>query len=162
MAPRKVRAIGDLIKGLSVNEAEAQLLTQRRRAAKPLLKLLRSAMHNAVHNKRFGLEKLYVESVRVDQGPMLKRYLPRARGVATPIQRKMSHITIMLGENINLPSPRFKIVVPKKTKLPSKGRSGRKKTKEKTTKKETSVSREPAASGGFFKKVFSRKTGMGK
>ncbi len=56
-------------------------------------------------------------SVRVDGGPMLKRMLPRARGSASPIQKKMSHVTITLGVNESLKS-RFTIVPPKKTKLP--------------------------------------------
>src|SRR3989344_3194296 len=93
IAPRKVRSVGDLIKGLSVNEAEAQLLLQRRRASVSLLKLLRSAVAGA-KEKKMQPDALYVESLRVDQGPMLKRFLPRARGLATPIQKKTSHVTI--------------------------------------------------------------------
>ena len=102
MAPRKVRSVGDLIKGLSVNEAEAQLLVQTRRPSKPLLKLLRSAVANAKNNKVGNVEHLFVSSVRVDGGPMLKRMLPRARGSASPIQKKMSHVTLVLGVNENL------------------------------------------------------------
>ena len=117
MAPRKVRSVGDLIKGLPVNEAEAQLLVQTRRPSKPLLKLLRSAVANAKNNKVGNVEHLFVSSVRVDGGPMLKRMLPRARGSASPIQKKMSHVTLVLGVNENLKS-RFTIVPPKKTKLP--------------------------------------------
>ena len=95
MAPRKVRSVGDLIKGLPANEAEAQLLMQTRRPSKPLLKLLRSAIANAKNNGLADLHHLYVASVRVDGGPMLKRMLPRARGSASPIQKKMSHVTLM-------------------------------------------------------------------
>ena len=111
IAPRKVRLIGDLVKGLPAVEAEAQLMYERKRAAKPVLKLLRSAVANAVATKKANVEKLFVESVRVDGGPMMKgRYLPRAHGSASPIQRKMSHITIVLAEKEDL-KPRFKIVV---------------------------------------------------
>lgn len=85
MTPRKTRAIAGVIKGLAVNEAEAQLLVQGRRAAKPILKLIRSAVAGAVRNHKLDPEKLFIESIRVDQGPMLKRSLPRARGMATPI-----------------------------------------------------------------------------
>ena len=157
MTPRKVRAVGDLIKGLPVIEAEAQLMAQSRRAAWPLLKLLRSAVANAKVNQNANSEKLYVQNLRVDQGPMLKRYLPRARGSASPIQRKMSHVTLVLVENPNLPSPRFKIVIPKKTKLPPEKRP--KPGKEKTVRGEEVQPKKK--SSGFFKKMFSRKTGMG-
>ncbi|MFQ5753774.1 MAG: 50S ribosomal protein L22, partial [bacterium] len=119
IAPRKVRSVADLLKGLPVNEAEAQLLTNRRRPAPALLKLLRSAVADAKNTKQLNIDKLYIESLRVDQGPMLQRHLPRARGMATPIQKKMSHITLTLAENLKVGEPRFKIVVPKKAKLPS-------------------------------------------
>ena len=117
MAPRKVRSVGDLIKGLPVNEAESQLLVQTRRPSQTLLKLLRSAVANAKNNKQVDPQHLFVASVRVDGGPMLKRMLARARGSASPIQKKMSHVTIMLGVNEKLKS-RFTIVPKKKSKLP--------------------------------------------
>ena len=100
IAPRKVRSVADLIRGLPVNEAEAQLMVQRRRASRPLLKLLRSAVASAKNNKKLEPENLYIESLRVDKGPMLKRHLPRARGMATPIQKKMSNITMVLSESL--------------------------------------------------------------
>ena len=80
-----MRSVGDLIKGLPVNEAEAQLLAQTRRPSKALLKLLRSAVANAKNNTVHDVQHLFVSSVRVDGGPMLKRMLPRARGSASPI-----------------------------------------------------------------------------
>lgn len=155
MPPRKVRAVAELLKGLSVNEAEAQLLAQRRRAAAPLLKLLRSATASAKHNQRIEPEKLYVESIRVDQGPMLERSLPRARGMATPIQKKMSHVTLVLGESEHTASPRFKIVISKKAKLPPEERKARRKEKTERDKRTTPETKKP----GFFKRIFSRKTG---
>src|SRR6202044_4234810 len=116
IAPRKTRSVADLIRGLSVNDAEAQLLVQRRRPSQALLKLLRSAVANAKNNK-LNADHLFVSEIRVDGGPMLKRSLPRARGSASPIQKKMSHVTITLGLNTKL-NPKYKIVPPKKTKLP--------------------------------------------
>src|SRR5271167_1775103 len=98
IAPRKTRSVADLVKGLSVNDAEAQLMVQSRRPAKALLKLLRSAVSNA-KNKNLNVDHLFVESFRVDGGPMLKRMLPRARGSASPIQKKMSNVTLTLGIN---------------------------------------------------------------
>lgn len=157
IAPRKVRSVADLIKGLSVNEAEAQLMAARRRAAVPLLKLLRSAVANVKNNQQLGTDKLYVESLRVDGGPMIKRYLPRARGMATPIQRKMSNVTLVLSEKPIVEPPRFKIVVPKKVKLPSgetKRKKAPKKEKQSKTEEESPQPKKPS----FFRRVFSRKT----
>lgn len=159
IAPRKARRVGDLLKGLSVNEAEAQLLMVRSRPAPILLKLLRSAVANAKNNQKLDPEKLYIESLRVDGGPMLKRSLPRARGMATPIQKKMSNITLVLAENSEIKSPRFKIVVPKKTKLP-RAEAKETKKKDKKTSEETPAVKPKKPS--FFKKVFSRKAGIGK
>jgi large subunit ribosomal protein L22 len=156
-APRKVRSVGDLIKGLSVNEAEAQLMMQTRRPAKTLLKLLRSAVANAKNNKQVDPQHLFVASVRVDGGPMLKRMLPRARGSASPIQKKMSHVTLVLGVNTNL-KPRFKIVPPKKTKLPP---SEDRRIKAKKPQVDGNQPAEPKKkTPGFWKRTFSRKVGM--
>lgn len=156
-APRKVRSVGDLIKGLPVNEAEAQLLAQTRRPSKALLKLLRSAVANAKNNKVHDVQHLFVESVRVDNGPMLKRMLPRARGSASPIQKKMSHVTLVLGINESLKS-RFTIVPPKKTKL-SPGQDVRTRTKKpKAPEKEAP---KPKESSGFWKRRMSNRKVVG-
>lgn len=156
MAPRKVRSVSDLIKGLPVTEAEAQLMVQRRRPAKILLKLLRSGVANAKNNKKWNPDHLFVASIRVDGGPMLKRILPRARGSASPIQRKMSHVTLVLGVNEAL-KPKYQIVVPKKTKLPP---DERKSAGEKRVKKPGAA--EPAEKQekkrGFFKRMFNPKS----
>jgi large subunit ribosomal protein L22 len=152
-APRKVRSVGDLIKGLPVNEAEAQLLAQTRRPSKALLKLLRSAVANAKNNKVHDVQHLFVSSVRVDGGPMLKRMLPRARGSASPIQKKMSHVTLVLGVNENLKS-RFTIVPPKKTKLPPGQDVRSKNNKPKTPERAAPQSKQTP---GFWKRQFGRK-----
>ena len=155
MAPRKVRSVGDLVKGLSVNEAEAQLLAQRRRPAKALLKLLRSAVANAKTNKRWNPDHLFIQTIRVDGGPMLKRYLPRARGSASPIQKKMSNVTLVLGLNENL-KPKYQIVVKKKAKLPP---GGEKPAKEKREKEKAMPDHfEPKKKQGFFKRMFNPKS----
>jgi len=98
ISPRKVRLVADLIKGLSVKVAEANLLYISKRSCKPLLKLLKSAIANAEHN--FGLDKsnLFVRAIRVDEGPALKRWRPRARGAAFPIRKRTSHIFLTLKE----------------------------------------------------------------
>lgn len=155
VTPRKARAIAGLLRGLSVNEAEAQLVTQNRRPAKPILKLLRSAVAGAVRNLKSSSDKLYIESIYVNQGPMLKRVLPRAKGVANPIQKKMSHVTIVLAENAGLKDGRFKIQIKKKVKKTVK-QEPKKEKKSQTEGKgvETTQRQTP----GFFKKVFRRKS----
>jgi large subunit ribosomal protein L22 len=159
IAPRKTRSVADLIRGLSVNEAEAQLMVQRRRPAKAILKLLRSAVSNAKNNK-LNADHLFVKEIRVDGGPMLKRYLPRARGSASPIQKKMSHVTIVLGTNVKL-QPKYKIVVPKKVKLPADQGPSPKARKAPKTAKPEQENFEPRKKQNFFKRVFGRKAGMG-
>ena len=87
IAPRKVRSVADLIRGMSVNDAEAQLLMVRRRPAQPLLKLLRSAVANA-KNKQVNPDHLFIAEIRVDQGPMLKRIMAARRAVRRRRSRK--------------------------------------------------------------------------
>ena len=156
IAPRKVRLVADMVKGLPVNEAEAELLHERRRPAKPLLKLLRSAVANVKNNMRLEPEKFYVETIRVDQGPMLKRSLPRARGMATPLQKKMSHVTLVLAERAGAKQPRFKIVVPKKVKLPPE-EEAKKKKKPKREGAPGAPAVQPKKSA-FWKRMFRRKS----
>ncbi|MDO8664398.1 MAG: 50S ribosomal protein L22 [Candidatus Liptonbacteria bacterium] len=155
VTPRKARAIAGLLRGLSVNEAEAQLVMQNRRPAKPILKLLRSAVVGAVRNLKSSPDKLFIESIFVNQGPMLKRVLPRAKGVANPIQKKMSHVTIVLAENTGLKDGRFKMQIKKKVKKTVK--EGKKKEK-KGQAEDKAVETTQRQNPGFFKKVFRRKS----
>lgn len=154
MAPRKVRFVADLIKGKHIVEAEAQLLYCRRRAAKPILKLLHSAINNAL-NKKLNKDTLYISSITVDQGPMLKRWLPRAMGRATPIQKKMSHITLVLAEGKQFNRftvPKAKIT--KSEKAISKEKAEIKKSEYKK-KEQKVVEKKPKE--GAVKKFFRRK-----
>jgi large subunit ribosomal protein L22 len=159
IAPRKTRSVADLIRGLHVNDAEAQLMVQSRRPAKALLKLLRSAVANAKNNK-LEVDHLFVKEIRVDGGPMLKRFLPRARGSASPIQKKMSHVTLTLGVNKKL-SPKYKIVVAKKSKLPPDQGPSEGRKAPRTPKQAGQDGSEPKRKRqNFFKRVFGRKSGM--
>jgi len=156
IAPRKVRLVADSIKGLSVNEAEAQLVLHPRRPARALLKLLRSGVANAKNNQKLDTSRLFVQNIAVNQGPMLKRYLPRARGMATPIQKKMSHVTLVLGESDKARNDRFAIVVPKKLKdkelkKPPMAKAPRGMEEDKTKER-------PKEKTGLFKRVFRRKS----
>lgn len=152
IAPRKVRLVASLVKGLTVNEAEAQLTTHRLRPSKPLLKLLRSAVSNA-KNLKMDPAKLVIESFRVDGGPMLKRMLPRARGSASPIQKKMSHVTLVLTDEKEVKPHRFNMVVKKKVKAVSEPKETKKPKQQETESEGQGKSNKP----GFFKRSFNRK-----
>ncbi len=156
MAPRKVRAVADMIRGASVNEAEAQLIYERRRPSKALLKLLRSAVAAAKNTKKLDAEKLVIARITVDQGSMLKRSLPRARGVASAIQKKMSHVTLTLAESSTPAPSRFTIIVKKKVKKPEgEGRAAKKKA---VPSAEPERAKPAESKPGFFKRVFRRKS----
>ncbi len=113
ISPRKVRLVTDLIKGLSVIEAEKQLKFLTKKATQPILKLLNSAVANAKNNANLVKENLYIGKVVVENGPMLKRWRPRAMGRAAPIMKRTSHITLILNEKEPLPSQKGKEVEPK-------------------------------------------------
>lgn len=150
IAPRKVRLIANTLKGLSVQEAEAQLLLRVQRSSKPLLKLLRSAISNA-KNVKMDASKLVISSILVNQGPMLKRSLPRAMGRATPIHKKMSHVVLVLKEAEIKPNNRFVINPPaKKTSAVKKERV--------KPKADELQGEKPKDQKGFFKKMFQRKS----
>ncbi len=97
MSPQKVRLVVDLIRGMHVRDAEAQLLFSRKAAAKPLHTLLKSAIANAVHNHRMNPDSLVISTIYVNEGVVLKRWMPRAQGRATPLRKRSSHITIVLS-----------------------------------------------------------------
>lgn len=98
MAPRKVRLVVDLIRGLSVDAALKQLMFCDKAAALPVMKLLKSAMANAEHNHQADLTTLRVAKITVDAGITLHRHQPRAHGSAAPIRKRSSHITIILSD----------------------------------------------------------------
>lgn len=119
IAPRKVRLVTDLIKHMHVNEAQAQLVMSTKRSSVAVLKLLNSALANA-KQKQMNQDALTIKEIRVDEGPMLKRFLPRAMGRATPIHKKMSHVTLIL-EEAKERAPRFVVATPKKKEEKKKG-----------------------------------------
>src|SRR5690554_8151411 len=96
--PRKTRLVADLIRGKEVSEAENILRYTDKRAAQPMLKLLQSAKANAVNNHDMFEDALFVKTIQVDEGPTLKRMLPRARGRADLLRKRTCHITITLEE----------------------------------------------------------------
>lgn len=98
IAPRKVRLVADMVRGRPVEEAKNILQFVVKKATLPFLKLLKSAVANAKNNFHLEEENLYISKVLVGEGPKLKRWIARARGKADEIQKKTSHITIVLGE----------------------------------------------------------------
>ena len=98
IAPRKVQIVLDLIRNKPANEAMAILKYTPKAACEPLAKLLKSAMANAENNYNMDVERLYVAECSVCQGPTLKRIRPRAHGRAFRINKKTSHITLVLKE----------------------------------------------------------------
>ena len=95
-SPRKVRVVADQIRGLEVERAIALLNFSPRGASVPVLKLLRSAAANAENNHDLDPEEMRITSISVDEGPTMRRYRPRARGRATRIEKRSSHINISL------------------------------------------------------------------
>jgi large subunit ribosomal protein L22 len=98
IAPRKARLVVDLIRGKHVGEAVA-ILRHTNKAASPIVeKVLKSAIANAEHNYEMDANNLYVTEAYVNEGPTLKRYRPRAMGRASQINKRTSHITIVVSE----------------------------------------------------------------
>lgn len=97
-SPRKLRQVADLIRGKSVVEAMAILRFMPGKAAVPIAKAVNSAAANAEHNQDLDRDDLYIKTVFVDEGPVVKRYRPRARGRADLKRRRTSHITVIVDE----------------------------------------------------------------
>jgi large subunit ribosomal protein L22 len=93
----KVRQVLDLIRGQDVDRAAETLALTEREAARTVGKLLHSAVTNAVHNDGLDAEDLYVSACFADEGATLKRWRPRARGRATRIRKRTSHVTIIVS-----------------------------------------------------------------
>lgn len=97
-APRKVRLVANLMKGKTATRALAELDALPKRASLPMRKLLLSAVANAKQNSGIALENLFVKEVRVDQGMILKRSMPKSHGSAHPIHKHTSHVMLELSE----------------------------------------------------------------
>lgn len=99
IAPRKVQIVLDLIRNKPADEAMAILKYTPKAACEPLAKLLKSAMANAENNFDMDVSRLYVAECAVSQGPTLKRIRPRCKGRTYRINKKTSHITLVLRES---------------------------------------------------------------
>lgn len=98
IAPRKVRLVADVIRSKKAVIASDKLSFMSKRAAKPILKLLNSARANARNNFDLDDSALFIKEIKVDQGTVMKRYMPQARGTAHLIRKKTSHVTLILED----------------------------------------------------------------
>ena len=99
MTPRKLRLVVDLVRGRQVKDALEILKFVPKYGAKVVLKAINSAVANAENEPyKMDVENLYISAATVDQGPVLKRFIPRAQGRASAIRKRMSHVTIKLRE----------------------------------------------------------------
>ncbi|MDD5750569.1 MAG: 50S ribosomal protein L22 [Candidatus Pacebacteria bacterium] len=96
ISPRKVRLLADLIRKQKVQQARAFLDFCVKRGSLPVRKLLDSAVANAKNNFELKEEDLFIKEIKVDEGPKMKRWRARSKGRAMPIQKKTSHVTIVL------------------------------------------------------------------
>lgn len=97
IAPRKMRLIADMIRGKSVPAARDILANAAKKGRHPLSKLLESAVANASNNFKLDRDSLMVKEIRIDQGLVLKRFMPVSRGMTHPLKKRTSHISIMLA-----------------------------------------------------------------
>ncbi len=97
VAPRKARLVVDQIRNKNVDKALEVLQFSERAAAEPVAKVLRSAIANAENNNNLRANNLYVKYAYVDEGPTLKRFRPRAKGSASRINKRTSHITVVVA-----------------------------------------------------------------
>ncbi|HNW82832.1 MAG TPA: 50S ribosomal protein L22 [bacterium] len=99
MSPRKVREVADIIRGKNAGDAKNILEFTPRKSALAMKKLLDSAIANAENNFNMDPDTLYIKTVLVDDGQVMKRFVPRAQGRAARILKRSSHITIELAQN---------------------------------------------------------------
>lgn len=100
ISPRKVKIVCDLIRGKDAKMAEAVLMQTPKAASELMLKLLKSAVSNAENNHAMDPENLIVSETYADPGPIIKRVMARAQGRAYRINKRTSHITIVVKERV--------------------------------------------------------------
>ncbi len=157
IAPRKVRMVADLIRGMKVEEAEKVLQFAVKRSTNPVLKVLRSAVANAEHNFNMKKEDLYIAEIRIDGGPIIKRFRPRARGSASAIQKKTSHISIKLSSTTDSKEKVKKVKKIKTVYQEEKPKEEGVKRKQKPTQDQTLKEKTKEVKGDK-KQVFRRKS----
>lgn len=172
ISPKKVRLVANLTKGLDVEEALTRLQFLKKQASGPVIKLIKSAISNAEENLSLKRNNLFIKEIKVDGGPTLYRFMPRAMGRATPIRKRSSHISLILAERVPTEASKAKKKEKEKEKEDEIIKVDNLKEfdfKEKAeTKKEEKIQEgkksvhppaEKKSTKGFVRKIFSRKTG---
>lgn len=157
IAPRKARLVADLVRNLPVKAALAQLLISPKRASVPVFKLLQSAIANAKHNFKKDPNTLYVKEIRVDKGMTIKRWWPRARGSVGKIEKKSSHITIVLDSKEKINQPAFVFTKKIRDAKTKKSQKLKEKTSDKKQEEKTADTKNAKSVDGK-KKMFRRKS----
>jgi large subunit ribosomal protein L22 len=101
ISPQKARLVADQVRGMPVARASDLLQFSDKKAAHMIRKVLMSAISNAENNQGADVDELNVSSIFVDEGPMLKRFMARAKGRGTRIVKRTSHITVVVGAGKN-------------------------------------------------------------
>ncbi len=184
ISPRKVRLVVDLVRGMKAQRAVEYLQFVNKKSAKPLIKLINSAITNSKFNYDIDEDNLYIKTISVGEGPTLKRWRARAFGKAAQIRKRTSHINLVLAEikdsgkkqakkveiekPINLEKQAKQAMEDKKETKPIKDRAVLKKDekigkiKEATDIKHINKGQHNKTEGdkkGFINKVFRRKSG---
>ena len=120
MSPRKVRLVIDVVRGLPAVEAETRLGFINKEAARPVLKLLQSAIANAENNFHLDRKNLVIAKITADGGPTIKRSRPRAFGRAAAIRKRTTHINIILAPKAAGPVAPVKPAAESKATEPAK------------------------------------------
>lgn len=158
IAPRKVRLVADLVRGMSVQRALLELENLPKRSAVVLLKLFKSAQANATHNFQIDEEKLYVKNIMINPGPVLKRFEPRAFGRASPVRKRSSHVLLILEtkEVKTLPARKIKKEAPVVREMTEEDVSGMVEVFPRGGK-DTGEAMSKPKTKGFVKRMFRRK-----
>jgi len=155
MAPRKVRAVVNLVKGKSITEALGQLEVMAKRSSSPVTKLLKSALSNAENTYDMVRDNLYIKSFLVNEGVKLRRFKPKGFGRVSPIEKKTSHLELVLAER----TPGLKRTVSgRKNKEEKQGHLDTVEKQEmKKPEVKTELGRKSNVLSGLGKKIFRRK-----
>ena len=160
IAPRKVRAVANLVKGKGVAEAAGQLEFYVRRTSPALLKLLNSAVANAENTYHMVKDNLYVKDFIVNEGVKLRRFKPKGFGRVSPLQKKTSLIKLVLAERVAGMKRSAAEVEP--SRIERQSQEGQKKTAQRagnigTGTIKTEIGKRVNVLGGLGKRIFRRK-----
>jgi len=164
VSPKKVRLVAGVIRGVDATEGLVKLNFTNKASAPMIAKLLKSAIANAEETYKLDKSNLFVKEIRVDEGPVMKRWMPRAFGRATPLRKKTSHISLILAEKVPTDEKKLDQLKKKddKSDLIKLGDMDKKKVADKTIKKDmqkTDDKKGQKTQKGFGGKIFNRKAG---